>query len=175
MHVKEDVMYGKGIRHYRKLKNLKQDELADMVGITGSAISRYETGEREADAQTIAKIAEALDVRPSDLRSMHRDIEHGSPASESSVFGAAMSPAEVSAWMHRVTTDQGIEQSVKLLLLMMPQFLDHVSWVVAIDGPTLAQLTGLEEEMVLDHWQAMLESRYLERVGYAGSTFRLVS
>lgn len=52
----------KNISYYMQLKNLKQKELADLVGITESAISRYLQGNREPKVTVLSKIADVLDV-----------------------------------------------------------------------------------------------------------------
>ena len=48
------------IYKYRKDQNMTQRELAKAVGITASAITQYETGERKPDIVTLKKLAAAL-------------------------------------------------------------------------------------------------------------------
>jgi transcriptional regulator with XRE-family HTH domain len=54
--------YGDIIRALRKQKGLTQQELAEKVSVTRSAISQFEKGESKASVQTLIKIAEALGV-----------------------------------------------------------------------------------------------------------------
>lgn len=57
---------GTRIRLARKQQGLTQDALSRLIGLeTQSALSRYESGEREPTLDTIKKIARALDVTPS--------------------------------------------------------------------------------------------------------------
>lgn len=51
----------KMLRTARKSNKLTMRELGEKVGVSESAISQYETGKREADFETIIKIAEVLD------------------------------------------------------------------------------------------------------------------
>ena len=53
---------GKRIRLIRELKGISRKQLADKVGITESAIFRYETNQREPRFSILCKISEALEV-----------------------------------------------------------------------------------------------------------------
>lgn len=50
------------IRELRKKQGLTQDNLAEMLGVTKSAICRYEKNERDINLGTLKKIAKALNV-----------------------------------------------------------------------------------------------------------------
>lgn len=58
---------GKNIKNARKSKHLTQKELAEKVGVSNTAIMRYEKAQRSPNNAMFEKIAEALDVTPSDL------------------------------------------------------------------------------------------------------------
>lgn len=58
---------GNNIKLYRKQKGLTQKQLAEKIGSTDSAITRYESNSREPSIETITKIAEALGVPISKL------------------------------------------------------------------------------------------------------------
>ncbi len=51
----------KMLRTARKQRGMTMKELGEMVGVSESAISQYETGKREADFETLLKIGEVLD------------------------------------------------------------------------------------------------------------------
>lgn len=55
------------IKVMRKRKNMTQADLAELLGVTPAAISRYESGERIPDIVTAAKIAAALGCKVDDL------------------------------------------------------------------------------------------------------------
>ena len=55
------------IKEFRKLKKWTQKEFAEMVGTSQSALSAYETGEREPMLSTCTRISEALDVSLEEL------------------------------------------------------------------------------------------------------------
>lgn len=50
------------IRAARARRNLKQSDLAKLVGVSPYTISRIETGHREVSGSYLCAIAEALDV-----------------------------------------------------------------------------------------------------------------
>lgn len=58
---------GQTIRNLRENKNLSQDVLSGLAGIARSHLSMIETGTKQANFQTIWRIALALEMRPSEL------------------------------------------------------------------------------------------------------------
>ena len=60
-------MIGKNLKYYRQLAGLSQDKLAGMVGITKMTISNYENNKRDADSDTVIKLADALNIKASAL------------------------------------------------------------------------------------------------------------
>lgn len=74
----------RNLKKIRKLRGLKQKELAEMVGVTESAISQYESGNKVPSFEVALKLAEALDCESADLVS-ERDIlfEQKNPVTES--------------------------------------------------------------------------------------------
>lgn len=58
---------GGKIRHYRKEKNLTQEDLGKMIGTKKATISNYETGYRSPNQDVLFDLAEALDVSINDL------------------------------------------------------------------------------------------------------------
>ena len=58
---------GQTIRNLRESKNLSQDVLSGLAGIARSHLPMIETGTKQANFQTIWRIALALEMRPSEL------------------------------------------------------------------------------------------------------------
>lgn len=54
-------------REWRKHRGLKQEDLADQVGLTASSISQLEHGKQGFTDSTLAALANALGCRPGDL------------------------------------------------------------------------------------------------------------
>jgi transcriptional regulator with XRE-family HTH domain len=61
-------MQAMDIRTIRKARSLSQADLAEMLGVTQSTVSRFETGELPIDART-ALALEAIAARPADRQS----------------------------------------------------------------------------------------------------------
>lgn len=53
---------GERLRNSREKANLKQNRVAKSLGIHNSTLAKYESGEREADYDTICKLAEIYGV-----------------------------------------------------------------------------------------------------------------
>lgn len=58
---------GENIKKYRRLKGLKQSELAELSGVSRVAIGNYERGDRTPNVDVIGRISVALDVPFNDL------------------------------------------------------------------------------------------------------------
>ena len=58
------------LREFRLERAMTQAELAEKAGLRVTTISRLENGEHPARVTTVRKLAEALGVEPSALRSL---------------------------------------------------------------------------------------------------------
>lgn len=61
------AILGQTIRDIRKEKGLSQEVLSGLAGIARTHLTMIETGTMKANIETLCKIAEALDMRPSEL------------------------------------------------------------------------------------------------------------
>jgi len=55
------------LKELREKKNMSQGQLADLVGISQKSLSEIETGKRWPMHDTLAKLAQILDVEETDL------------------------------------------------------------------------------------------------------------
>ena len=62
-----EKIVAQNIRHYRELKGLSQEALADKAGVNQAHISAIERGAKVVSLKRMEKIAEALEVSPKDL------------------------------------------------------------------------------------------------------------
>lgn len=62
-----EELFARRLSALLRQRGLTQKELAQRTGLTPAAISRYLSGARKPRAIIVAKIAEVLDVDPSDL------------------------------------------------------------------------------------------------------------
>lgn len=58
---------GKTIRVLRKEKGLSQDVLSSLAGIARTHLTMIENGSKQANFETLWRIATALEIRPSEL------------------------------------------------------------------------------------------------------------
>ena len=61
---------GKTIRNLRNRKGISQDVLSGFAGIARTHLTMIENGDKQANFETLWKIANALDIRPSELVAM---------------------------------------------------------------------------------------------------------
>ena len=57
---KDNSKIGKSIKQFRQRRNLTQNELASLIGKTGSSIQKYESGVTEVPLSVLEKIAHVL-------------------------------------------------------------------------------------------------------------------
>ena len=67
-----EINIGKNITKFRRSKGIKQGELADMLNMERSNLTRIESGKQRPNDENIEKIAEILGVEIKDLF----DFEH---------------------------------------------------------------------------------------------------
>ena len=60
-------IFGKVLKEQRELKKLSQEKLAELCNLDRTYISLLERGLRQPTISTLFKIADALDLSPSDL------------------------------------------------------------------------------------------------------------
>lgn len=56
------MQLGEVIRKYRKMKNMTQEKMADRLGVTASAVNKWENGNSFPDITLLAPIARLLDI-----------------------------------------------------------------------------------------------------------------
>ena len=76
----DNLAVGKTIRVLRKEKGLSQDVLSGLAGIARTHLTMIENGSKQANFETLWRIATALGMRPSELVAQ---IEKRIEASES--------------------------------------------------------------------------------------------
>jgi transcriptional regulator with XRE-family HTH domain len=61
------VIFGERVRSFRAKRSLSQEQLADLAELDRTYISGIERGIRNVSLLNIVKIADALDINPSEL------------------------------------------------------------------------------------------------------------
>lgn len=82
--IKSDLkIFGNNIKEYRILKNLTQEQLAEMISVSSVQIGRIEAGKNACTIHTLLKLCQALCVTPNDL---FKNIERLPLSSDDSVY-----------------------------------------------------------------------------------------
>jgi len=69
----DNKIVGRVIREVRNSKKLSQETLSGLSGMARTHLSMIETGDKQPNFETIWKVAEALDLKPSQLVKMIED------------------------------------------------------------------------------------------------------
>jgi transcriptional regulator with XRE-family HTH domain len=70
----DNLNIGTNIKKLRELKNLTQEHMASVIGVTQSAYSRLELGETEITYSKLARIASELGMKPEDVISFNESM-----------------------------------------------------------------------------------------------------
>ena len=82
-------MFGENLMELRKLHNMSQEELAELIGISRQTLSKYETGESLPDIEKCKMIADVFGVLLDDLVNYSK-VDHmglGVPPKGKHMFG----------------------------------------------------------------------------------------
>lgn len=71
----DTLKIGRFIARVRKEKNMTQEELANILGVTNKTVSRWENGNYMPDLSLLKPLSEALDVSLNELLSGEKDID----------------------------------------------------------------------------------------------------
>lgn len=59
--------FSENLKHYRKLRYMTQQDLAEKLFITRQAVSTYENGIRHCDLDTLIRISKVLEISLDEL------------------------------------------------------------------------------------------------------------
>ena len=77
---------GQNIRKYRTTRNMSQEELAHLAGITTSYLGQIERGVNNTTLVTLQKIADGLSIEPAQLLQFDRRTGRGAPGIQLSMY-----------------------------------------------------------------------------------------
>lgn len=166
----EKVNIGSRLWEARKSLDLTQGELGERVGRTGvdqTTIGRWERN-GEVPAEKLDALAEALDVSPEWLETGEEPSEDNSPAPPDYVS----SDDRLVDWL-RAVTGAGYRDALQVTMLALPQFRDPETWVISVTPEAVAERTRRDLEKIDGHWDDVLSSPLVERVGPAEYTLKL--
>ncbi len=78
-----NAIVGKTIRNLRNKKGISQEVLSGIAGIARTHLTMIENDDKQANFETLWKIANALDIRPSELvAQIEKEIERSETPDE---------------------------------------------------------------------------------------------
>ncbi len=90
-----DTIYlGKLIKHLRTQNNMKQEELAEQLGVTTSAISKWETGKNLPDIEKLTELSAIFNVPIEDLCHPEKTLEKLESNNNSNLDNTTLKPCK---------------------------------------------------------------------------------
>ena len=68
---------GENIKNRREELKLSQEYVAEQLGVSRQAVSKWETGQSEPTASNLIQLAEVFDINLSELVDPHKNVEDG--------------------------------------------------------------------------------------------------
>lgn len=158
---------GKVLRKLRKAAGFSQQALADEVGLKQSMISQIELGDRPLPEQRLARFAEVLGVSEDELR----PTVQKQPTTEEPEQ-AVRTDAQVNRWRDALARAD-LDPMRRLMISILPAFM-HESGLVLVTREELVEDANLPDELIEQHWDAVLVSPWVERVSQVEWALRLV-
>lgn len=132
----DQVKIGGFIARRRKEKNMTQRQLAELLGISDKAVSKWETGRGMPEAGCMAALCEALEISVNELLSGEKiPEEEYQEKAEETLVELAKIKAEVARVKKKVTRmDKGVEQGVSfgvvLAMVISYHTYSSVGWAI---------------------------------------------
>ena len=102
-----DYAFGNRILELRKNLNLSQAELAEMIGVTNKAVSKWETGKSKPTTNVIRKLAALFNIEVNDLLSL-KDEEREMNISKIVITGGPCAGKSTAmSWVQNAFTQMG--------------------------------------------------------------------
>ena len=97
---------GENILYWRRLKGIKQEVLADMIGISSGALSNIENGVSKPDIARLEDIANALEIELNQLLTNPQQLFtfNNSPQSNGVIYGTNNQQNMDKELLHKLTT-----------------------------------------------------------------------
>lgn len=162
-------MIGKVIKDIRKQQLMNQMEFAQRAGVSQSTVSRWERDSDPVPVNRQEELADALGVSVEELGADPQAVEE---ARGQRSDGYVRTSGEVNAWRDKLGVTP-MNMYVRLILAILPSFRTEEG-VVLVTRQQLIDDANLPGELVDEHWPAVLESEWVERVGEVEWAFRLV-
>ena len=105
----DQIKIGKFIAACRKEKGYTQASLAEELGITDRAVSKWETGKSLPDSSIMLELCELLSINVNELlKGEHMDMEEYSKASQEIILDFKKRDEEKTRFLLKVETSMGI-------------------------------------------------------------------
>lgn len=155
------------------------EELGEELGVHYTTVGRWEKGENRIPADKRKELADLLGVSEKQIREWQReaDVESGNGSKGRRDVAElpqkyVISKDDLQEWQMAVSAS-GLTGPVIVLLSALPMFMDMDHWVVSVTPEAMAERAQRDLETIEAHWDEMLETEFVDRVGPAEYVLRL--
>ena len=153
------------IEERRNLKDLNVKDIADAAGVSESTAWRWEDKGWVPD-YAAPVVAELLECSVDEITKYGRALQKRNG-------GRVVSGRQFADWVTNLY-EAGLPRDVREMLVAVGAFVDRRDWITSTSIEALADRAGLDEDVVQSRWDDLLESGFVERVGSAEWTLRLI-
>ena len=153
------------IEERRKSMDLKAKDIADEAKVDESTYWRWEQKGWVPD-YAAPVVAEMLECSVDQITKYGRALQPRNG-------GRVVSGRQFADWVTKLY-DAGLEREVREILVAVGAFVDRKDWITSTSIEALANRAGLDDDVVQSKWDQVLDSGFVERVGTAEWTLRLI-
>lgn len=145
--------FGEGISSLRKNKDMTQFELADLIGISRQAISRYECGESFPDISVLSRMAEIFGISLGEL------ISKGDPTQAEAAILEAAASEKINEMPDEIYGILGISKDlVNIAPLLKASTLDIIASKLSVHGIDISALVSLAKYLNGPSFDALVKN-----------------
>lgn len=145
--------FGEGISSLRKNKDMTQFELADLIGISRQAISRYECGESFPDISVLSRMAEIFGISLGEL------ISQGDPTQAEAAILEAAASEKINEMPDEIYGILGISKDlVNIAPLLKASTLDIIASKLSVHGIDISALVSLANYLNSSSFDALVKN-----------------
>lgn len=167
----EKTHVGNRLKVARAEADLYQSDIAEEVGVQQTSVSSWER-EGWVPTKRLKAVAEVLDVSPKWLATGKEPDEEEAEQAKERWVG---SKEELVDWIREVRDDERYSKAVRETIIDLNFFIDEGgTWAVSVTPEALAERVRGDLDEVKSHWDEVLDSPYVERIGPGKWTLKLV-
>ena len=135
--------FSKRLKYFRSLRDLSQQELAKLVGISGKQVSDYEVGSSKPRQTTYLKILNALGVTHEEFSNTENPMSKAS--------SSLLLQVPIFSWNDVIDLEEAVpEQNITLDMLLYPTSNSKSLFILRVQGSAMSPLVNEGDLVMID-------------------------